>query len=67
MSESRKPVILTVDDDPQVLRAVRRDLLSAYAADYRILGASSGGEALTVLDSLLERGENVALLLVDQR
>ncbi|MEU8693786.1 FAD-dependent oxidoreductase [Streptomyces sp. NPDC048665] len=65
--ESRKPVILAVDDDPQVLRAVRRDLRSGYADRYRILGASSAGEALKVLDSLEERGHDPALFLVDQR
>ncbi|MFJ5974633.1 FAD-dependent oxidoreductase [Streptomyces sp. NPDC093060] len=65
--ETRKPVILAVDDDPQVLRAVRRDLRSVYADRYRILGASSAGEALKVLDSLEERGHDPALFLVDQR
>ncbi|QRX95799.1 FAD-dependent oxidoreductase [Streptomyces noursei] len=65
--ELRKPVILAVDDDPQVLRAVRRDLRGAYADRYRILGASSAGEALKVLDTLDERGHDPALFLVDQR
>ncbi|MFD4138592.1 MULTISPECIES: FAD-dependent oxidoreductase [unclassified Streptomyces] len=65
--EARKPVILAVDDDPQVLRAVRRDLRSVYADRYRILGASSAGEALKVLDTLDERGHDPALFLVDQR
>ncbi|MEU2737290.1 FAD-dependent oxidoreductase [Streptomyces sp. NPDC007095] len=67
VDETRKPVILAVDDDPQVLRAVRRDLRSVYADRYRILGASSAGEALKVLDSLEERGHDPALFLVDQR
>ncbi|MEU2828834.1 FAD-dependent oxidoreductase [Streptomyces lavendulae] len=65
--EAHKPVILAVDDDPQVLRAVRRDLRSVYADRYRILGASSAGEALKVLDTLDERGHDPALFLVDQR
>ncbi|MFJ5550689.1 FAD-dependent oxidoreductase [Streptomyces sp. NPDC093225] len=65
--ESRKPVILAVDDDPQVLRAVRRDLRSAYGDRYRVLGASSAADALKILDSLDERGHDPALFLVDQR
>jgi thioredoxin reductase (NADPH) len=67
MSDSPRPVMLTVDDDPQVLRAVRRDLLSAYGKDYRVLGAASGSEALALLDSLLVSGDEVALLISDQR
>ncbi|MDH6574752.1 FAD-dependent oxidoreductase [Kitasatospora sp. MAP5-34] len=67
LDPARKPVILAVDDDPQVLRAVRRDLRSVYADRYRVLGASSAAEALTVLDTLDERGHDPALFLVDQR
>ncbi|MEU8517033.1 FAD-dependent oxidoreductase [Kitasatospora sp. NPDC048722] len=62
-----KPVILAVDDDPQVLRAIRHDLRGAYADRYRILGASSATEALAVLDALDDRGHDPALFLVDQR
>ncbi|MCX4961609.1 FAD-dependent oxidoreductase [Streptomyces virginiae] len=66
-AEHKKPVILAVDDDPQVLRAVRRDLRSAYGDRYRVLGASSAADALKILDSLDERGHDPALFLVDQR
>jgi len=62
-----KPFILTIDDDPQVLAAVERDLRSNYAAEYRILKASSGAEALEALEDLKGRGDEVALLLADQR
>ncbi|WP_327583562.1 FAD-dependent oxidoreductase [Nonomuraea sp. NBC_00507] len=62
-----KPVILAVDDDPQVLRAVRRDLRNTYADRFRILGAASAQEALEVLGSIETRGLDTALLLVDQR
>ena len=65
--ESSKPVILSIDDDPQVLRAIRRDLRTEYAEQYRLLSASSGAEALEVLTELKQRGDNVALLLSDQR
>ncbi|HZX39171.1 MAG TPA: FAD-dependent oxidoreductase [Streptomyces sp.] len=60
-------MILAVDDDPQVLRAVRRDLRGAYGDRYRVLGASSAADALKILDSLDARGHDPALFLVDQR
>src|ERR671933_2156424 len=62
-----KPVILAVDDDPQVLRAVERDLRRRYARDYRVLRADSGVSALDTLSKLKLRGDPVALFLVDQR
>ncbi|HSG79511.1 MAG TPA: FAD-dependent oxidoreductase, partial [Acidimicrobiia bacterium] len=62
-----RPVILSVDDDPQVLDAIERDLRDRYADDYRIITASSGVEALDTLTRLGTRGTPVALLLVDQR
>jgi thioredoxin reductase (NADPH) len=62
-----KPVILAVDDDPQVLRAVERDLRRRYARDYRVLRADSAASALDTLGKLKLRGDPVALFLVDQR
>jgi thioredoxin reductase (NADPH) len=62
-----KPFIVTVDDDPQVLAAVERDLRARYAADYRILRASSGAQALEAIDGLKGRGEQLALIVADQR
>ena len=62
-----KPVILAVDDDPQVLAAVRRDLRSKYAGDYQILAAPGGGEALGIVDELAEGGRTIAAFVVDQR
>jgi thioredoxin reductase (NADPH) len=62
-----KPTILTVDDDPQVSAAITRDLASQYGADYRIIGAASGPEALAVLTKLALRDEPVALIAADQR
>jgi thioredoxin reductase (NADPH) len=61
------PAILAVDDDAPVLRAVERDLRARYGADYRVIGAGSGADALEVIRELTVRGEPVALLLVDQR
>ena len=62
-----KPVILTVDDDLPVLRAVERDLRTRYGADYRIVAASSGAEAIEAVRQLTLRGSAVALFMVDQR
>jgi len=61
------PVILVVDDDPQVLAAIRRDLRSRYREDYRVLAASSGEAALDVIRELKTRGEALAMLISDQR
>ena len=61
------PIIVAVDDDPQVRNAVRRDLNSHFAPDYRIIDAGSGAEALEVAEGLKARGDVVALFLVDQR
>lgn len=62
-----KPVVMTVDDDPDVLRAVERDLRTRYADRFRILRAASGLEAMETLKRLHDRNEAVALLLADQR
>src|SRR6476660_9720564 len=62
-----KPVLLTVDDDPEVLRAVERDLRKRYADRYRILRAESGATALRSLETLKRRNESVSLFLADQR
>lgn len=62
-----KPVLLTIDDDPDVLRAIERDLRKQYAENYRILRAESGPAALDLLGKLEQRNEAVALLLADHR
>jgi len=62
-----KPVLLTVDDDPEVLRAIERDLRHQYADRYRVLRADSGQGALETLRQLKTRNDPVALLLADQR
>jgi len=63
----QKPVILAVDDEPEVLRAVQRDLRSRYAKEYRILGAVGGQQAIETLDDIALRDAPVALILADQR
>lgn len=62
-----KPVLLTVDDDPAVSRAVARDLRRRYGEDYRVVRADSGASALEALRELKLRGEPVAAMLADYR
>ena len=62
-----KPVILVVDDDPQVLAAVRRDLRSRYREQYTVVSAGSGREALVTARELKSRGDALAMLISDQR
>ncbi len=62
-----KPILLTVDDDPDVLRAIERDLRSQYGAIYRVVSSDSPEGALDLLKALKVRNDGVALLLVDQR
>jgi thioredoxin reductase (NADPH) len=62
-----KPVVLVVDDDPQVLAAVRRDVRSRYRENYTVMGAGSGSEALATVRELKARGDSLALVLSDQR
>jgi thioredoxin reductase (NADPH) len=64
---SDKPYLLVVDDDPQVLAAVRRDLRSKYRDHYTVVSASSGAEALDVAGQLKSRGEALAMVISDQR
>ncbi len=62
-----KPVLLSVDDDRDVLRAIERDLRSQYGADYRVIGSDSPEAALDLLKQLKLRNDSVALMLADQR
>ncbi|WP_185935075.1 response regulator [Mycolicibacterium hodleri] len=66
-SQPRHPVILTVDDDPAVSRAVARDLRRHYGERYRIVRAESGPDALATLKELKLRGDTVAVLVADYR
>jgi thioredoxin reductase (NADPH) len=62
-----KPILLSVDDDSDVLRAIERDLRTQYGAEYRVMGSDSPGGALDILKQLKVRNDHVALLLADQR
>ena len=62
-----KPVLFAIDDDPEVLRAIDRDLRREYGEHYRVMRTNSGPSALEALSTLKERQTPVALFLVDQR
>jgi len=62
-----KPILLSVDDDPDVLRAIERDLRSQYGAEFRVMSSDSPEGALDLLKELRIRNDGVALLLADQR
>lgn len=62
-----KPILFTIDDDPQVIKAIKRDLREFYRDHYRIISTTSATEALEGLKDLKNKGEDVALLLSDQR
>jgi thioredoxin reductase (NADPH) len=62
-----KPILLSVDDDSDVLRAIERDLRSQYGAEYRVIGSDTPEKALDILKQLKVRNDSVALLLADQR
>src|SRR5271165_2316779 len=66
-TRERRPAILAVDDEPAVLAAVARDLRVGFGEHYRVLRATSGEEALGILRELSARGEEVAMLIADQR
>lgn len=63
----RKPVILTVDDDPEVLHAISQDVRREYGDRFRVVRVDSGDRALDVLRKVKLSNESVALMLVDQR
>src|SRR5690348_5922625 len=62
-----KPILLCIDDDSDVLRAIERDLRSHYGATYRVLASDAPEKALELLKQLKVRSDSVALLLADQR
>lgn len=62
-----KTIVMTVDDEPQVLNAVERDLRQHFQSEYRVIKAGSGAEALETVHQLKRRNDIVALFLVDQK
>ncbi|TDB63706.1 response regulator [Arundinibacter roseus] len=63
----KQPIIIAVDDDPQVLRALTRDLRTNYRKEYKIMSTDSAQEALNALKDLKQKNETVALFVSDQR
>jgi thioredoxin reductase (NADPH) len=66
-SPQRRPAIVAVDDEPAVLAAVARDLRRGFGERFRILRAASGDEALAIVRELRARGDQIAMLIADQR
>src|SRR6266699_181892 len=66
-SPASRPMLLTVDDDPSVSRAVARDLRRRYGQDHQVVRAGSGAEALDALREIKLRGGRVAVMLADYR
>jgi thioredoxin reductase (NADPH) len=64
---TRRPAILAIDDEPTVLAAVSRDLRRRFGSEYRIVRAGSGQDALELLKEMRTRGDDVALMVSDQR
>jgi thioredoxin reductase (NADPH) len=62
-----RPIIFSIDDDPQVLRSISRDIRSQYGKEYKILSTTSANEALESLTELKNSSDVVALFLCDQR
>jgi thioredoxin reductase (NADPH) len=62
-----EPIIFCIDDDPQVLRAITRDLKAKYRKEYKVLSTSSAREALEALLELKNKGEAIAIFIADQR
>jgi thioredoxin reductase (NADPH) len=66
-ASERRPVIVAVDDEPAVLAAVARDLRRGFGERFRVMRASSGPEGLDLLKQLRTRGDQIAMLIADQR
>ena len=63
----KKPILFLLDDDPQVLRAINRDIKAQYRDQYRVMSTDSPSDGLEALTELKKKNEVVALFLVDQR
>jgi thioredoxin reductase (NADPH) len=62
-----RPIIFSIDDDPQVLRAISRDLKTMYGKEYKIINTTSANEALENLTDLKNSSDTVAMFVCDQR
>jgi thioredoxin reductase (NADPH) len=67
MSDPKRPTIIVVDDDSEVLRSVERDLRARYASSYRVVAVASGADAISTIDRLELRSDPLALVVADQR
>jgi thioredoxin reductase (NADPH) len=61
-----EPVLLVVDDDPETLGRVERELTQRYGSYYRIACEDSPEMGMRMLRDLSAAGEEVAVVLADQ-
>ena len=61
-----KPILVIVDDNPEVREVVERDLRVRYGDQHDVRGARSGPEAVGLLREARGRGDPVAVVLADQ-
>src|SRR5690606_9702350 len=66
-SPPSRPFFLLVDDDPNVLSAVQRDIRARYGGRFDVVALSSGRDALEATRELKRRGAEVAMFLIEQR
>ena len=59
-------MLVAVEDQPKLMRAVERELTNRYQPDYCVRCLASKDEALTVLAELAAAGEHVALVLAGE-
>jgi len=62
----RPPVILAVDDDPDVIALIGAELEDRYGRCYQVVTARAASTAVDVLTRLRDAGDRVALVLADQ-
>lgn len=62
---SLRPLLLAVETDPEQLDLLEAELQRGFGSDFRVRGESSAQEALATVRSAHERGEPVAVVLVD--
>jgi len=63
---NKKPVIICVDDEANILKSLRTELQEAISNEYLIEIAEGGEEALELIEELLEDGCEVPLIISDQ-
>jgi thioredoxin reductase (NADPH) len=66
-ARASRPVMLAVDEDEGALRRISRELHKRYGADYRVVCEGSPESGLRRLERFEAAGDDVALVLANQR